>query len=760
MEEGKQHHHHHHYRQPPPPPEDNTWWCWGLIGLIFVVFLFFIVLGYGLGWWNYPSYYYTQPVWVPHSSSELEEEPPLPVVDASKGGAGGEKGAFNVLELRNSPRLHPHRKRTYCVTGELFNTTLGMCVPELHVPASFDLNLMAQQPAVSPCESLERNMCGRWLSSHEDEHRTFSSIYHKNKAYYLREAVLNNKKGARAFYDSCMMLIDNPIGSMRESKIEYQHQKDVILGDFRYLTDIPVVLGRLLRAGFSGPFVFSRRHDDKLAITPDGLTTSLTERQIEQLLISTRATITNYNVIHLQEHVQAILKIAAALRTNARSVVSLSTNFVERPLLQVWKLRGFQDVTNGWSQIFQEMKITSQETVIMMPETGMQEYLSWLLSERGIASFTVPEWRAFFEFSILFNSFQFKPRLPPDDFTAFAEKHPSSTTKRNLEPLLLPEDQRVTRPVKEARCIRLTQHLLPGLIAPTSFQQEDAITKLVNNVRAALLETILETTWLNDRDRAQLTGKIQAIRLEQAVPPAEPFAERLAADRYDHNMNLIRAHRVLQEPRHYTIPFATVSPHYSYRSNTLYVPPWILQFPLYDDRMSLVSAYASLGTLVAYELTQAIDGAHGLYWNATGHYIPEGILSNMTQFYDKADCIIRLYGPTPLGCEKEGIDYSNATLAKDLASHMAMRIAFDAAFHHALPAGDVTMVNKQHFFMIAGQTYCQKYSQRLLCESAATTDLNAFPEIRVDQSAASCPAFSSTFHCPPASAERCIVYGR
>jgi putative endopeptidase len=296
----------------------------------------------------------------------------------------------------------------------------------------------------------------------------------------------------------------------------------------------------------------------------------------------------------------------------------------------------------------------------------------------------------------------------------------------------------------------------------------------LNNTMRAM---ILETQWLSPQSKLALIQKLQQTQTRIAAPDVwhpEPFAQSILPDAYDHNLNMIRRYRVQRnlalwnQPftpmsmAFFAMPLTEVNAYYSGPSNSITILAGILQPPFYDYTYNTVSKYAVLGSIIAHEMSHLLD-TNGMFWDAFGSLQLDGIASaeDVTAFFQQTECVVEQYGPAPGGCDDLQVPYGNQTVSEDMADLMGINMSYRALFdlQTERPLGD-----KQHFFMVLAQAFCESYDQTHLCE-VVQTDVHAVAEFRIDRTLRNIPAFRAAFTCHegqrmwrPAS-DICKVYG-
>jgi predicted metalloendopeptidase len=756
--------------------------------------------------------------------------PPLPLPLGVRNAA-----KTNVIHTKHNVRLlngtRPKTLKTECtLAGEVFDAEANMCGPIFHAPLALDASIM--DPNVNACDSFYGATCGIWRQQHTNANRAFTYAYLVNMERVkkmITQEVSTTGVGVGVpptpplndFYTSCLA------PNRKETILEYKHAVEVILGGMRTHADLPTVFGRLAQFGYTAPWAFSiERHPTEPRLLPvislDMFpVAAMSDGQVYQLLADTRD-MTNYNILELQQRIQSVLAINRALRDRVSAhptpdgqglIVPFST------LIQDWNLRAYTPV-RGWNLYFQALDGASLR---FLPQQDFWvenvDYINWLLGQ-GIAAFTIQDWRAYVEFSILYNGNQFEPELVHDVYYKEHDRNTRSTHKlpdhtpvrrrsaaqqkeegeeveweaRKRVPHRIPRGNTTYTLTPEQRCLRITHHMLPGIVAKTFMtryfipsggdQIKADVRKMLDRMLAAYSSTIDATPWLSPADKLIIHTKMNATLVRVAEPDeweAEPFAARIARDRYDHNMNLVRRYRVHRNlalwhkdaPNaldrnalaFFAIPLTETNAYYSPHTNTITILAGILQPPFYSLRYNEVTKHAILASIIGHELTHMLDH-HGLYWDAQGSYVRGGILSSegMRAFYDRTDCIILEYGPAPGGCEDVNVAYGNATVGEDLADLTGISLSYKAYFYFTDVGRAAGLSDKQHFFMVLSQAFCESYDQAHIC-AAVASDVHAIAEFRIDRTFRNMPAFQEAFHCSEGqnmyknAGGMCRVYG-
>lgn len=766
----KRHHHHHHHAYPSNEAvHASTFWvngCFWLLMLLLVgAFVAIIVVSYTVNNPHTPTYIVT------------------------------------------TKKRHVVRSQT-CSVGEHYDSELQQCAPNFHAPLAFDGQLM--DPNVAACDDFYDGMCGRWNQAHTNENRAFTygfvrnqHIIHKliSKETRFETGVIVPAPSSSAltdFYRSCLRATLNHGRNNKESILQMHHMLRYVLGDSSSLADVPSMWGRLMRYGYTTPLALSiERHPLEPRVVPffdaDSFPDTLDEAHIILMYRNTQR-IHNLNILEVEQHVSAVASIMRDIRLHRRrfnmNYEAYMRSGVEQDMIrfdqlpQGWNVQSHQKIP-GWHLLFQSMDGTGLRFHHDQQVWAFdQHYLEWLLNF-GIAKYTYRDWRAFCEFSILYNGHDFAPSLPDNVYFKQHDRYGPLAGQlyhrmpRSNQSHTLAEDP-------ETHCARLTQHLVPGLVGKaflsSQFPQAERVKR---DVQAILLEVlsafqrrVRNVSWMSAVDKDVLLNKMNHTLVRVLEPlhwEAEPFAERISEDRYWHNLDMVRAYRVERNMRlwnrddttafdrnalaYFLSPLTDINAYYSGPTNTVTVLAGVLQQPFFNLEYNDVSRYAILGTILGHELSHMADN-HGLLWGANGSLHLDGILSHegMRAFYTQSQCVAREFGPAPQGCLNE--NYGNMTLGEDLADLVGIQLAWDA-YENTHP--NPSLADAQHFFMVLTQAFCEHYDQAHLC-ATVQHDVHAVAMFRMNRSMRNLDVWQKRFSCHEghrmwkAEGERCVVY--
>lgn len=782
-------HRHHHYDQhgrrrhhhrPIHHDVTGNWCFWAVVLVFLAIFAVYVVLAFTIPTSGAHHHHYRRP------------NPP---------------SSDNRVNPTNKLLGDPKRPDGHCRLGETYEAApLAMCAPTIHTPLAMDHAIM--DPSVAACDSFFHSMCGKWIDQHTNENRAFSYGYRRNMER-IRTIVTSPSSGpVNDFYHSCVdTLVDQSRKSDKESSIVQQHMLGAILGDLKLHADLPTVFGRLARAGYTAPFALSiERHPTRNEMVPLFVWDGFDNGALNETVAAAIYAKAGHTVPEAAERVKRLMRITSQLALHNISPMSTIDDYVSyvrgsgskrleddmttvaalpkwEALADRYRGRCPTCVGEGWNRFFQAMDGQG----LRFPDDKHpawiidHDYFRWLLGE-GLTQFDIREWQAYVEFSILYNSRQFAPSLPSDVyFRQHDTQGPIGLGGRFHHRL-----PRHHSAVTTEDCIKITHSMLPGLVArhfldeyfPHKEEIRTEVRTMVETVRNVFVDLIEHTTWMDDHTRDVSVAKLRAIKIRVAEPDSwipEPFGNRMAPDRYMHNMNMIRRYRVQQnlalwhkdDPDEldrsaiafFAMPLSSVNAFYSGPSNTITVLAGVLQHPFYNQGYDTVSKYAILGAIVGHEMSHSLD-PNGINYDKDGQVTMDGWWSpeSSMEFQARSQCIMDEY-VAPGGCINE--EYGQITLGEDMADLVGMQLAY-GALRKAKP--DLSTEDTQHFFLVWSQLWASSYDQKHRCERVKN-DMHAVAEFRVDKTLRQLGVFQEAYGCHTGQAmyrtpaDRCSVFG-
>lgn len=649
-----------------------------------------------------------------------------------------------------------------CKVGERFDDDVELCAPITNTPTPILPSMVDQ--SVRPCDSFYNYMCGSWIKNHTNEDRAFSYVYRKNRKQ-VHDIIKDPRSGPiYNFYRSCLDTIVNKKHSYETHK-QIEHVKQHILSELRTHADLPVVLARLAKLGFSSVFSMSiETHPTEFEMIPlfrydtvPNLETSLT-RQL--------------NLWHAEMEDDDISFMDYVQGPKFKDDLVPMKELVDAAPANFWRL--FLREINGVSALEADLIVDApghHQMVWVMDKNYFRKLL------KQMNTFPIAQWKEFVKASIEYNMKNFLPAVPSDVYFRVHEKKPIGT-QIHLDHKLKKHDGEYT----EEQCLAVTHKLLPGIIAkeflrrdmPDSEQIRAQIRELVQNLKASYAFLIEQTPWMSAETKQKAVDKIRAIIVRVIHPTtfdSEPFANRLTQDRYLRNIDMVRRYRVQRNYELWTAtrkkmsrdviqrfgaPATTVNAYYSPVTNTITVFAGIVRAPFFDRNFSPASLHATLGLIVGHELSHCMDNT-GRQFNAEGSLVEWWAKKDVDAFNKKTQCIVKEY-PSPAVCPV--IDnYGQKTLGENIADINGLSIAWDAFLRAHPEAGDA---EKREFFEVFAQMWAASYDNEHKC-AQIKRDVHSIAQFRVDRTLRQMKAFGELFNCHKSdrmvNEKRCKIYG-
>jgi len=423
----------------------------------------------------------------------------------------------------------------------------GVCAPLFPAPLAFVGAIMDSR--YSACDvSFERMMCGGWRGPSNQRALGYAA------SRFRRLALRALEQAADPLYRSCVGARGTP-SARRETAIEYRHVVETLLGDLHIDADLPALWGRLARAGYQdsagAPLTLHKRLGTWYLSAPTALVEwshALSESRLFQLMQTGPVL---YGAVELQQRMQLFIETTQALYHHLGSTGRdhlIAVPFGDLP--QTWP----------WPLYLAGIAAPDPLELVVCDDLAFAE---WVLSPQLARTLTVNNWRAWHEFHL----------------GQAHGGHRSSGEQDN-------ED-----------CLNLTLALAPEL------------------VNAALLRTVEPSDWHKiEVESAQLAARVlSGSRREVNILPGRvcEVAASMSPDRFDHNVNLVRAWRWSAEQ------VAPLQP-----SNALNVEWPLLNFPILRLGYGEVSKFAIFGAALHWQaqgrsnMSAALETLIPIAWEA------------------------------------------------------------------------------------------------------------------------------------------------
>lgn len=379
--------------------------------------------------------------------------------------------------------------RPECGAGQHYDEQVELCGPLFPAPLAFVGPLM--DPRYTACDvSFERMMCGGGgapgggLSSTGGARGTsWATLRHRK----LAERLLQSEP----FYRACTGA-RGTTSARRETAMEYRHVLERLMGsaDLQTPADLPALWGRLTRAGYAeaagAPFTLHRRQGTWYLEMPRATLERMHAMPEHTLYaaLQTNGPI-SYGVVELQQRMQYVMETTQALY----HVMSTTT---QEPAYRVVPFAELPMPTPwSWSLYLGSVSAPDPEELVAVADLPYLE----ALPTQALSRLTIHHWRAWHELHI-------------------AQSHSGHVAVGNVE-------------VVTEHCLNLTLALLP------------------ERVNALLIASVPLEEWR--KTEAEVTALAARFGRAVRIIPDRECPLSFNADRFDHNINAVRAWRWAQE---------------------------------------------------------------------------------------------------------------------------------------------------------------------------------------------------------------------
>jgi len=331
------------------------------------------------------------------------------------------------------------------------------------------------------------------------------------------------------------------------------------------------------------------------------------------------------------------------------------------------------------------------------------------------------------------------------------------------------------------RCVRAADQNIGEILGQeyvkTAFTPEakEKMNELIDNLIAALRETIPTLDWMGSETEKAALAKLEAFRRRIGYPDKwidyatldvgrTSYAENVMAARafaFSRQVNRIGKPDDPNEWGFFTP--ATVNAGYSASRNDITFPAGILQAPFYDPGADMAYNYGGIGTVIGHEMTHGFDD-QGAKFDAQGNLRNWWTAEDLKNFQARAECIAKQYSAFPVetGLNLQGKLVTGEAIADLGGATLALR-----AYRKYVAAHGAAVVDgftpEQRFFL----GFAQVWGQNMSPEEArrrALTDPHAPGPNRVNGTVSNMPEFAHAWNCVPsnkmvrAEGERCAIW--
>ncbi len=275
---------------------------------------------------------------------------------------------------------------------------------------------------------------------------------------------------------------------------------------------------------------------------------------------------------------------------------------------------------------------------------------------------------------------------------------------------------------------------------PESAKQQ--MNDLVENLRAALAQSIEQLDWMGEETRQEAILKLTSFRPKIAYPdewtdlssieisPGDLFANAQSVREFNYADSLRR----LDEPtdrEEWGMTPQTVNAYYNPSFNEIVFPAGILQPPFFDPAADLAVNYGGIGAVIGHEMGHGFDdqgsksdslGVQRNWWSDADRANFEVLTTALAAQYDQ-------FEPVP-GYFIDG----DFTLGENIGDVGGLSLAYHA-YHMALDGEEAPIIDgltgDQRFFLSWAQVWQRKYREDALIQRL-TSDPHSPSEFRVN----------------------------
>lgn len=332
----------------------------------------------------------------------------------------------------------------------------------------------------------------------------------------------------------------------------------------------------------------------------------------------------------------------------------------------------------------------------------------------------------------------------------FAKKRAFEIKNAGGAPELPPQDEQCTQTVMERFEKELDVELI-NVLFPNF--PKDRFEKLTNRVREAIVRRVEANTWLTPEGKAGALKKMRAARMQLVSPNSEEEWAFIDTADYDPKTPLansqLRTRKALEKMlkdfggirdwRVWTMGPLDVNAYYSPPDNKFVMLQGILQYPLFDPKLSDAEILGGIGVVIGHELGHGIDN-NGANFDENGvvrAWLPE---ADREEFKRRTALMIEQFDA--LVKPEINKNYGALTLGENIADTSGLRFAYEAAF----PANAGSLDEKRAFYLQYARLWCGKMRDSEF-ERRLRTDYHAQTMFRVNEPLKHQPRFMEAYGC-------------
>ncbi|MGB3392577.1 MAG: M13 family metallopeptidase [Stenotrophomonas sp.] len=278
---------------------------------------------------------------------------------------------------------------------------------------------------------------------------------------------------------------------------------------------------------------------------------------------------------------------------------------------------------------------------------------------------------------------------------------------------------------------------------------------LVDQIREAQIAAVKRSTWMSAQARDEAEAKLAALKIEIGKPlrDLDYTVQPMGRGSFGGNMLIASAWRHTQEmkrigkgnaDRRWDVLPQQPSLAYDLAQNRLIVTAAALQGPIFTDANGMAGKFGAYGTLVAHEISRAID-AKGALVDAKGELRSWWTPADKSAWTLLGNRVAAQYSAYAFPGVKDAKVNGELTRDENMADLSGVEIAWDA-FTTAQP--EAKPAEQQAFFRAWASLWPQQVSPNEAMQRL-TSEIRAPGQWRSNGPLSNLPAFGTAFQCKP-----------
>lgn len=371
-----------------------------------------------------------------------------------------------------------------------------------------------------------------------------------------------------------------------------------------------------------------------------------------------------------QKNADAIFKLETALAGASMTRVEMRDPY---KLYNKYNLEGLNKLTPNinWNMMFQEMKISGQDSCIVATPNFFKEV------SKQLTATPLDVWKTYLKFHVVNDMSPYLASNFDDAHFDFYGK----TVRGQQEQK--PRWKRVLSTVD-----RSVGELLGKMYVDKHFKPEakERMMELVNNLATTYADRIKRLDWMSEVTKQKALEKLGTFIKKIGYPDKwrdysklnvggnDYVANVMAASAFDYDYTINKLGRPVDKTEWGMTP-PTVNAYYNPAFNEIVFPAGILQYPFFDQNADDAVNYGGIGGVIGHEMTHGFDD-QGRQYAADGNLKDWWTPEDATKFTEKANVVVTQYnGFTVLDTVHVN---GELTLGENLADLGGLAIAYEA----------------------------------------------------------------------------------